>query len=289
MTSFLQHACSLEIVQVFQPDDSEIIYAVGFLGSSQFVAYHIGAKSGELLKHSLKSFSSGFSGEASLVSNDMLVALDTSRSTIVSVGFQDGVINFHETCISDLVLGFSQKAELLPSKFNGLFALKTDLSIVIVKVRGLSELKIIDKIDHPASVSGAVSLPGQQAFAMVGHVESKIHITVKLDNDLTDEILKETVAVDHQRGHIHKVFINNYKRTGGSHGFRALLVMEDHSLLLVQQGEIVWSREDGLASVIDSTTSELPVEKDGVSVAKVEHSLFEWLRVRSFCLVNRNS
>ncbi|MED6123413.1 hypothetical protein PIB30_048954 [Stylosanthes scabra] len=56
------------------------------------------------------------------------------------------------------------------------------------------------------------------------------------------------------------------------------MVMEDHSLLLVQQGEIVWSREDGLASVVDVTTSELPVQKEGVSVAKVEQNLFEWLK-----------
>ncbi|CAI8599966.1 unnamed protein product [Vicia faba] len=63
--------------------------------------------------------------------------------------------------------------------------------------------------------------------------------------------------------------------TDRSHGFRALMVMEDHSLLLVQKGEIVWSREDGLSSVVDVTTSELPVEKDGVSVAKVEQNLFE--------------
>lgn len=36
---------------------------------------------------------------------------------------------------------------------------------------------------------------------------------------------------------------------------------------------------DGLASVIDVTTSELPIEKHGVSVAKVEQNLFEWLKV----------
>ncbi|MBA0681206.1 hypothetical protein Goari_012860 [Gossypium aridum] len=84
--------------------------------------------------------------------------------------------------------------------------------------------------------------------------------------------------MDQQRGFVHKVFINNYIRTDRSHGFRALIVMEDHSLLLLQQGAIVWSREDGLASIIDVTTSELPVEKAGVSVAKVELNLFEWLK-----------
>ncbi|XP_020276336.1 ER membrane protein complex subunit 1 [Asparagus officinalis] len=268
----------LEIQRVFQPDGSEIIYVVGFLGSSQFVTYHVSAKSGELLKHSVDSFTNGFSGETSLVSNDMLVALDASRSTVVSIGFQGGVINFHETHISDLVQGFSGKAELLPSKFSGLFALKTDLCTVLVEAKGLSQLNLIDKIDYPVALSDAVSLSGHQAFAIVQNAESKVHIRVKLDNELTNEVLKETVAIDHQRGRVHKVFINNYLRTDRSHGFRALFVMEDHSLLLVQQGEIVWSREDGLASVIDSTTSELPVEKDGVSVAKVEHSLFEWLQ-----------
>lgn len=54
----------------------------------------------------------------------------------------------------------------------------------------------------------------------------------------------------------------------------------------MQQGEIVWFREEGLASVIDVTTFELPVEKKGVSVEKVEQSLFEWLKVRMLCSVN---
>ncbi|MCI07204.1 ER membrane protein complex subunit 1-like, partial [Trifolium medium] len=98
-------------------------------------------------------------------------------------------------------------------------------------------------------------------------------------NDWSRDLLKENLVIDHQRGNIEKIFINNYVRTDRSHGFRALMVMEDHSLLLVQQGEIVWSREDGLASVVDVTTSELPVEKEGVSVAKVEQNLFEWLKV----------
>ena len=64
-----------------------------------------------------------------------------------------------------------------------------------------------------------------------------------------------------------------------SHGFRALVIAEDHSLALLQQGEIVWSREDGLAEIIDATTAELPLERDGVSVAEVEHNLFEWMKV----------
>ncbi|KAG6598911.1 hypothetical protein SDJN03_08689, partial [Cucurbita argyrosperma subsp. sororia] len=87
--------------------------------------------------------------------------------------------------------------------------------------------------------------------ALVQHEGSHMHLSVKLIDDWSNR----------------------------SHGFRALIVMEDHSLLLVQQGEIVWSREDGLASIIYVVTSELPVENKGVFTAKVENNLVEWLQV----------
>ncbi|KAG1330419.1 ER membrane protein complex subunit 1 [Cocos nucifera] len=270
---------SLEIKQVFQPLESDIIYAVGFVGSSQFSVYQLSSKSGEVLKHNTASFPSAFCGEVALVSSDMLVALDATRSALISISFQSGIINFYQTYMSDLVQDFSGMAALLPVKFTGMFAMKTVSGIYLVRVKGVSVLEIIEKFNHPASVSDSLTLSGeQQAFAIVQHAETKIDFKVKLDKDLRNDVLKETVEMDSQRGHVQKVFLNNYVRTDKSHGFRALIVMEDHSLLLVQQGDVVWSREDGLASIIDSTTSELPVEKEGVSVAKVEHNLFEWLK-----------
>jgi len=115
---------------------------------------------------------------------------------------------------------------------------------------------------------------------VVKHLDNnKVSLTVLLDDGQKNEILKEIVELDPQRGLLQKVFINNYLRIDMSHGFRALVIAEDHSLALLQQGEIVWSREDGLAEIIDATTAELPLEWDGVSVAEVEHNLFEWLKV----------
>jgi hypothetical protein len=86
------------------------------------------------------------------------------------------------------------------------------------------------------------------------------------------------------RGFVQKVFLNSYLRTDRSFGFRALVVGEDDSLSLLQQGEVVWTREDGLASIVEATTAELPLERDGVSVAEVEHDLSEWLKVLSLSL-----
>lgn len=54
---------------------------------------------------------------------------------------------------------------------------------------------------------------------------------------------------------------------------------ENYLILLTQQGAVVWSREDGLASIVGIMISEFYVEKDGVSVVDAEHNLFEWLKV----------
>ncbi|KAJ9183490.1 hypothetical protein P3X46_007335 [Hevea brasiliensis] len=270
---------SFEVQHVIQPLGSDIIYVVGFVGSSQFNVYQMNAKNGELLKHESAALSGGFSGEVSLVSSNTLVMLDSTGSTLITVNFHNGEINFQKTDISDLIKESLGMATILPSKLAGMFALKTTTFMIFIRVTDEGKLEVVDKINHVTAVSDALSFSeGQQAFALVEHYNNDIYLTVKLGQEWNSDLLKESIKLDDQRGLVHKVFINNYIRTDRSHGFRALIVMEDHSLLLLQQGEIVWCREDGLASVIDATTSELPVEKEGVSVAKVEENLFEWLK-----------
>ncbi|KAL0410006.1 UNVERIFIED_CONTAM: ER membrane protein complex subunit [Sesamum latifolium] len=269
----------IDIQQLIYPDGSEIIYAVGLLGFSRFDAFQLNVKSGELLKHNNMLFPAGFSGDLSFVTDDTAVALDSTGKILVVIRFQDGKISFHQTHVSQLIEDISGAAAIVPSKIPGMFTLKIDASVIFIEVINESKLKVVHKIGHANAVSNSLSLPeGQQAVALIQHGDGKILLTVKLGNDWMPNLIEETIQMDRQRGLVHKVFINSYVRTDRSNGFRVLIVMEDHSLLLLQQGEIVWSREDGLASVIDVKASELPVEKDGVSVAKVEHSLFEWLK-----------
>lgn len=271
---------SVDVQKIVQSPGSDVIYAVGFVSSSQFDVYKINARNGELLKHNSASFPGGFFGEVAVVSSDTIVALDASQSILVSLSFLDGEISFQQTHISNLVEDFSGLAVILPSRLTGMFSIKTKTHTVFIKQAGEGKLEVVDQVNHASAVSDALSLSkGEQAFGLVQHEGSKFHLTVKPVDDWSTDLLKESIEIDNQRGLVQKVFINNYIRTDRSNGFRALIVMEDHSLMLLQQGAIVWSREDGLASVIDVTTSELPVEK-GVSVAKVEHNLFEWLKVR---------
>ncbi|KAL3642641.1 hypothetical protein CASFOL_013456 [Castilleja foliolosa] len=269
----------IDVQQIIYPDGSDTFYAVGLVGFSQFDVYQLDVKSGELLKHSNMLFPSDFSGDLSFVTDTTAVAMDSTGTTIVTLLFQNGQVTYHDTDVSQLIPDFSGEAVILPSKIAGSFILKIVSSVIFIKVTNEGKLSVEGRFAHANAVSDALSLTdGQQAFALVQNGDGKILLTVKHSNDWTSNLIEETTKMDNQRGLVHKVFVNNYIRTDRSNGFRALIVMEDHSLLLLQQGEIVWTREDGLASIVDVKASELPVEKDGVSVAKVEHNLFELLK-----------
>lgn len=271
---------SIDVQQLIHPHGGNIVYALGFSGSSHFGTFELNAKNGELLKQDKFAFPGGFCGDISFLKSDTAVALDSTRSVLVSIQFRDGEISFQQAHISDLVLDSSGVAAILPSKLTEIVAVKVKKSIIFIKLTNEGKFVVVEKIDHTAVVSDSLSFSeGQQAVALIQQGDGKIQLTVKVISDWNSNLIKETIEMDCQRGLAQKIFLNSYIRTDRSSGFRALIVMEDHSLLLLQQGEIVWSREDGLASITEVTTSELPVEKDGVSVAKVEHSLFEWLKV----------
>jgi ER membrane protein complex subunit 1 len=252
---------------------------VGIVDSSKLAFYHLNAKTGEIVKDFKESFPGGLSSETVFGSDNLLVALDKTRSSLFLIKLKGEGISYKKVHVSDLVQDLSGTFKLL-SLFNGVLAIETSSSVSLLKLKGTDGLEVVQTFDQPASVSSALPITEKDgAFAIVQHVGSQIEFIVKFTGDLSNEILKERVNIDQHKGKVEKVFLNNYVRTDKSHGFRALVVMEDHSLLLIQQGKVVWSREDGFASIVDVTTSELPVEKDGVSVAAVEHNIFEWLKV----------
>ncbi|KAF6994173.1 hypothetical protein CFC21_010937 [Triticum aestivum] len=269
----------LEIKQVVQSPENDIVYVVGIAGSSKLAVYQLNAKTGEIVKDAQESLPDGLCGEILLGSSNVLVALDETRSALFIVEFKGESISYNKVQISEFVQDFSGTVKLLPLMSNGIIALQSSSTVSLLKLKGMDGLEVIHSFDQPASVSDALTITEKyEAFAVVQHVGSQIEFIVKVTSDLTNEIIREKVDIDQHRGSVHKVFLNNYVRTDKSHGFRALVVMEDHSILLIQQGAVVWSREDGLASIVDVMASELPVEKDGVSVADVEHNLFEWLK-----------
>lgn len=255
------------------------MYVVGISGSSKLALYHLSAKTGEILKDIQESIPDELCGEIVLGSDNVFVALNKARSSLFLFEFKSERISYNKVHLSDLVQDLPG-AFKLQSLSNGVIALETSSTLSLLKLKDTDGLEVVQRFDQPAALSDALTITEKdEAFAIVQHVGSQIEFIVKFTSDISSETIREKVNIDQNRGNVEKVFLNSYIRTDKSHGFRALVVMEDHSLLLIQQGEVVWSREDGLASIVDVTTSELPVEKDGVSVADVEHNLFEWLKV----------
>lgn len=261
------------------PDGTNDIYLLGLGKSSELHIFHIDPKNGELLKHTAASVPADLIGKTSIITSNTLISTNGVGSVLFSASLSSKEITFHQTYISNIIPEFSGTATLMTQKFEGMFAIKTETSISLISVRDGKDLSLVETINSPAAVSeGLLLSSGLQAIGIVNQQGNKIHLNVKVDNDFENDLVKESIELDNQKGHVQKVFLNSYVRTDRSHGFRALIVTEDHSLMLLQQGEIVWTREEGLASIVDVTTSELPLEKDGVSVAEVEHNLVEWLQ-----------
>ncbi|KAJ6844340.1 enhancer of mRNA-decapping protein 4-like [Iris pallida] len=130
---------------------------------------------------------------------------------------------------------------LLSSKFSGLFAMKTDSSIVMIRLEGEGELEVIDKIQHSVSVSNAISRSGEQVFAIVHDEESEI-ITVKLDNNLSN-VLRKTVKIDSQSGNVAKEGVTVVK---GEHNLFEWL----NGHLVKLKGTLILVIPDNLAAVL---------------------------------------
>ena len=54
---------SVEVQQIIQPLGGDVAYVLGFVGSSQFDAYQMNVRNGELLKHSSAPFQVAFQGK----------------------------------------------------------------------------------------------------------------------------------------------------------------------------------------------------------------------------------
>ncbi|KAI3960486.1 hypothetical protein MKW98_002985, partial [Papaver atlanticum] len=139
-------------------------------------------------------------------------------------------------------------SKTFPGGFSGELSNVSNDMLVALDPTGFHQTAISDLIGNfsgMASIfpSKLIKHEGQQAFGVVQNGESKISITVKQATDWSSgNLVKETIVMDQKRGNVEKLW--------------ALIVMEDLSLLLLQQGEIVWSRDDGFASILDMTTSE---------------------------------
>ena len=261
-------------------------FGFGFYGISGVAVVEIDLKAGVISDVKTAETTGLLSTEELVTTKNVAVVLTSDSETlVVAVINPSNELTIVETPVASLLTKPGPTVKLSSTRLEGAISLTSDDETVILRVDETSgKFHVIEQLKGDVAVSDSLSVSDDKyATAIVELLEGGItQNTFNLrvyGNDLLEEIQKETVKLPGHRGFVQKVFLNSYLRTDRSFGFRALVVGEDDSLSLLQQGEVVWTREDGLASIVEATTAELPLERDGVSVAEVEHDLSEWLKV----------
>ena len=116
-----------------------------------------------------------------------------------------------------------------------------------------------------AATSATYRLDGSDYAAVVGYVDAKL-VAMVVDLGTRAIVESQEYALDaSERGTPREVFLTGYAKKGGSSaGFRLLLVSSDESLCLMQQGEVVWLREEALASITKTVVVDFPVSSEKV-------------------------
>lgn len=277
------------IEKVVLATDKSKAYGYGFYGIMGLAQVEIDLKTGDLSDLKTAETSGILSTDHLHVTKDFAVALHSNAENLaVALINPSNELTLVETPVRSLLTNPGKTVKLLSTKLEGAISLSSDDQTVILAVdSSTGKLSVVEHLTGAVVVSDSLNVLDDKyattiiEFSEEGDSQNKFSLRVR-GNDFTDEIQKETVKLPSHRGYVQKAFLNAYVRTDRSHGFRALVVGEDDSLSLLQQGEVVWTREDGLASIVDASTAELPLERDGVSVAEVEHDLAEWLKVVVF-------
>ncbi|KAE8687815.1 U-box domain-containing protein 26-like [Hibiscus syriacus] len=93
-------------------------------------------------------------------------------------------------------------------RFSGQVSLVSSETLVALDSRGVigeGVLEVVEKENHETGIGDALSISeGQQAFALVQHAGSDIHLTFKLAHDWGGDLLKESIKMDQQWGLVQK-------------------------------------------------------------------------------------
>ena len=123
------------------------------------------------------------------------------------------------------------------------------------------------KLEGLLTPSNTYTVDGTKYVAVAEILEGSCNVRVLNLNKKQVELREtyELKAADH--GSAESLFLTGYKAKGGSQGFRLLMVASDNSLSLLQQGEVVWLREEALASITHTLVIDFPLSNEKVETS----------------------
>ena len=251
--------------KVLTGQDKNSLYGVGFTGNNGFSVWKIYLFTGRLIMQEAATVKANICTDELVVTKHTVIALDCAGKNIFTghIGPTKS-FSIHKTPVRDVIPDAVGKARLLKATLEGVFLLRFVDQIVLIKI-GTSghDLEILEMFQRPAVVSNPIELPFNKTVMMVvQHVGSvmgnKVAVRMIFKDGEMDETLSHVLQREDGRGMVQQVHLSGYIRTNQSFGLRASLVMEDCSLMLMQKHEILWIREDGLATIQDVVAFDLP-------------------------------
>eukprot|EP00245_Coleochaete_scutata_P017709 TRINITY_DN8832_c0_g2_i1.p1 TRINITY_DN8832_c0_g2~~TRINITY_DN8832_c0_g2_i1.p1 ORF type:complete len:1022 (-),score=187.79 TRINITY_DN8832_c0_g2_i1:311-3376(-) len=279
--------------RLYAPDSSDKILAVGLdAGGRSIHVASIELKSGASTSVSSNPASTKLSGSViTIAGSEGLGAILSSAGNVLhifDIAASTSTIPLVSYPLKEL-LGQDVKAMLLSRDLEGAVALsvsgkgRPDAEAVTVLVKigkegGQLGATVGERFEGPAAVTPGLVFEGKHAVGVViasaEGAGGRLHLRVEGSMGAGEETDIEWAG----HGGVRAVFLNAYARKDGGYGFRALVVGEDDSVGLLQQGEVVWVREEGLASIVGVEMVDLPPDKEGHKIAEVERNLVEWLK-----------
>ena len=268
--------------KVLTGQDKNSLYGVGFTGNNGFSVWKIYLFTGRLVMQEAATVKANICTDELVVTKHTVIALDCAGKNIFTghIGPTKS-FSIHKTPVRDVVPDAFGKARLLKATLEGVFLLRFVDQIVFIRIGSSGHnLEILEMFERPAIVSNSIELPFNKSvvalFQHVGSVkDNKIAVRMIFKDGEMDETLSHVLELENGRGMVQQVHLSGYIRTDKSFGLRALLVMEDCSLMLMQKHDILWIREDSLATIQDVVAVDLPKEHHN----RNPESLKVWFKV----------
>lgn len=213
-----------------------------------------------------------------------LVALDATKTAVAIARAKDvasGNANMRFVPLADVAPGLTTpvKLEAVDGGISGVFALRgADASgVAVVRTAGGVDAPIELTLLRSWPVGAALdaALPKYVAAAVVSSIGTTVEV-VDVDTGAVVQADEATSLASASHGCVFAARIATYARKDGTEGFRALIATEGATVALIQQGDVVWSRDEALAGVSDAVFVDLSREAAAGEVAPPSTSVPSW-------------
>ena len=209
------------------------------------------------------------------VSNDgVLACLQRTRGDFYHIRLAEGGEQFVFTMLSSLNVPLPQleMARLVSPGIEGQLALQVGGYQWVLGVKGEEGVQVLEQSGRAVWSKGALD-GGREVVVSVGGRGKELDVVCSGVDGTEMREMKQVVVLEEDKGMPQRIGVHFVSKPDGTIGYRIAVVMEDDSILLIQQnGAVVWVREEALASIAALEYLDLPAGQEAAIERFMESS-----------------